>query len=113
MKKYLFIIPSLSKGGAERVVSVLASELIKQGRECVVVTHFRAEKEYPIEDKVKVVCLSGLDEIEYRKRINKKYLLQLAYQLRKVIFSGKTRLYYSVFVDHLYKNGYCIDGVFL
>ncbi|MDV5136739.1 glycosyltransferase family 4 protein [Enterococcus lactis] len=89
MKKYLFIIPSLSKGGAERVVSVLASELIKQGRECVVVTHFRAEKEYPIEDKVKVVCLSGLDEIEYRKRINKKYLLQLAYQLRKVIFREK------------------------
>ena len=36
MKKYLFIIPSLSKGGAERVVSVLASELIKQGRESVI-----------------------------------------------------------------------------
>ena len=38
---------------------------------------------------MKVVCLSGLDEIEYRKRINKKYLLQLAYRLRKAIFQEK------------------------
>lgn len=89
MKKYLFIIPSLSKGGAERVVSVLASELSMQGRECVIITHFRATNEYPVEDKVKVVCLSGLDEIEYRKSINFKYLLKLAYRLRKVVIQEK------------------------
>lgn len=89
MKKYLFIIPSLSKGGAERVVSILASELTKQNRKCVVVTHFRADKEYPIEEKVKLVCLSGLNENEYRGRMSKKYLLQLAYQLRTAILQEK------------------------
>ena len=47
-KKYLFVVPSLSKGGAERVVSILASELVKRNRNAVIVTHFRTEKEYPI-----------------------------------------------------------------
>ncbi|WP_432629597.1 glycosyltransferase [Brotaphodocola sp.] len=85
MKKYLFIIPSLSKGGAERVVSVLASELIKVDRMSVIVTHFKVEKEYPVDSSVKVICLSELEEVEYRKKISKKYLLELAYKLRKVI----------------------------
>ena len=54
-KKYLFVVPSLSKGGAERVVSVLASELAQNGREAVIITHFRAEKEYPVRDRKSVV----------------------------------------------------------
>ncbi len=84
-KKYLFVVPSLSKGGAERVVSVLASELIKLDREAVVVTHFRAEKEYPLDDNVQVICLSNLGEQEYRNKINALYLVQLAIMLRKEI----------------------------
>ena len=31
MKKYLFVVPSLSKGGAERVVTVLSSGLASRG----------------------------------------------------------------------------------
>lgn len=84
-KKYLFVVPSLSKGGAERVVSILASELIKQNREAVVVTHFRADKEYPVNNDVKVVCLSNLNEAEYRKKMSAVYLVKLARMLRNEI----------------------------
>lgn len=82
-KKYLFIVPSLSKGGAERVASILASELVKQNREAVVVTHFRADKEYPVNNNVNVVCLSNLNEAEYRKKMCTAYLVKLARMLRK------------------------------
>ncbi len=84
-KKYLFVVPSLSKGGAERVVSILASELTKQGRNAVIVTHFQAEKEYPVYENVEVICLSGLNEMEYRKKISIVYLIRLAKMLRKEI----------------------------
>lgn len=43
-KEVSFVVPSLSKGGAERVVSILASELVKRNRNAVIVTHFRTEK---------------------------------------------------------------------
>ena len=85
MKKYLFIIPSLSKGGAERVVSVLSSELVEQGKEVTVITHFEVEDRYPISEKVKLICLSGLYEEEYRKNISLIYLVKLIYRLRKAI----------------------------
>ena len=89
MKKYLFVIPSLSKGGAERVVSVLSSELTNQDREAVVVTHFIADNEYPVDSKVKVICLSGLKEKDYREKMNPLYLLKLSQKLRKAIISEK------------------------
>ena len=84
-KKYLFVVPSLSKGGAERVVSILASELVKRNRNAVIVTHFRTEKEYPINNDVEVVCLSNLNETEYREKMSAIYLIKLARKLRKEI----------------------------
>lgn len=89
MKKYLFVIPSLSKGGAERVVSVLSNELCHQGREVVIITHFNTENEYTIIDKVKVVCLSEVSERQYRCKMSFLYLINLAYKLRKVILAEK------------------------
>ncbi|WP_289130578.1 glycosyltransferase, partial [uncultured Clostridium sp.] len=89
MKKYLFIIPSLSKGGAERVVAVLSSELIEQEREVTVITHFKVKDKYPISPNVKLICLSDLYEEDYRKRISTIYLIRLAKKLRKVILQEK------------------------
>ena len=83
--KYLFVIPSLSKGGAQRVVSILASKLITQNRESIIVTHFIADQEYVVGENVKIICLSDLKEHEYRKKISFKFLLQLAWKLRTVI----------------------------
>lgn len=67
MKKYLFVVPSLSKGGAERVVSILASELVNQGREAVVLTYFKTTQDYPVDPRVKILCLSGGMESDYEK----------------------------------------------
>ena len=62
MNSILFVIPSLSGGGAERVVSVWASELAKMG-ECVhLLVFFRAENEYSLDDSVHLRSISPSKE---------------------------------------------------
>ena len=56
-KSVCMIIPSLSSGGAERVVSILVSALAEQGREMYLIVHRHAKTEYPVSDKVKVLFL--------------------------------------------------------
>lgn len=51
-RKILFHINSLGNGGAERVVSVLSDCLILDGYEVVIVTLWRAEEEYRLDDKI-------------------------------------------------------------
>ena len=87
MSKYLFIVPSLSKGGAERVVSILANGLISQNREATIITHFQTPNSYYVDPKVKIICLSKLYEEEYRKKINVLYLFKLLIKLRHSIIS--------------------------
>lgn len=51
---YVFVVHQLYGGGAERVVSVLASELAEKGIDTHVIIHYKSEKEYMMSDKVKV-----------------------------------------------------------
>ena len=85
MKNYLFVLPSLSKGGAERVVSILANSLVEKGKKVTIIIHFDTKDKYYTDKKVKVVCLSNLNEEEYRKKINMFYLVKLLFDLRKNI----------------------------
>lgn len=54
-KKILFSVPTLGGGGAERVVSVLSSELAERGYDISVLLHTKLEKEYLLSDKVKLI----------------------------------------------------------
>ena len=53
MKKILFAITGLGGGGAERVVSVWASQLAEQGYEVAILTFAKKENEYEVCEKVK------------------------------------------------------------
>ncbi len=85
MKKYLFVVPSLSHGGAERVVSVLAGQTAESGREAVVAVHFKAEDQYAVTSRVRVINLSGLGEADYRNKFSARYFLFLICRLRQVV----------------------------
>lgn len=65
--KYMFVIPSLSKGGAERVVCVLASGLAARGENVTVLRYFKTDGDYPIDERVNVITLSGGYESDYNK----------------------------------------------
>lgn len=83
MKKYLFVVPSLSKGGAERVVSLLASGLVQiNGNDVTVLRYFKTENDYSVDDKVKIITLSEGYEEDYNK-LNKVKVLKRVRQIIK------------------------------
>ena len=63
VKKIMFHINSLGKGGAERVVVNLSGEFIKNGREVIIATEWTAKDEYPVDEKVRRENV-GLTEAE-------------------------------------------------
>ena len=72
MKRILFSIISMSGGGAQRVVSVWASQLAEKGYDVGILTYARKEGEYAVNDKVKrfVVTKNAKDfsAMNYLKR---------------------------------------------
>lgn len=73
MKKVMFSIGSLYGGGAERVVSVWATQLCEAGYDVSILLYGRAENEYAVDDRVKTLCVTDKYEdfknIPFAKRI--------------------------------------------
>lgn len=55
--KIMFYINSIRHGGAERVMSNLATMLSKKDNECILVTSFRGDNEYSLGDSVRRIAL--------------------------------------------------------
>ena len=66
--KILFICGNLTDGGAQRVISVVASNLAKVGYDVNLLLYSRNENEYPISELVNVYSLA--DSFEEYKKIN-------------------------------------------
>lgn len=63
MKKIIYYIPALSKGGAERVMLDLARKSADKGDKVLLVTVFKAEIEYDVPDNIQRVVLGESKEI--------------------------------------------------
>lgn len=61
-RKIIFHINSLGKGGAERVLTVLAGYFAKEGNDVVIATLWRAENEYEIADGIRRINLGDARE---------------------------------------------------
>lgn len=64
-KRILFVVKKLSDGGAERVVSVLASKLAEDGNDVYILVYFPTTNEYLTNNLVKKVYMTK-DENEYQ-----------------------------------------------
>ncbi len=78
--KFLFVTPSLSNGGAERVVSILSSELTKLGHQADIVIYFKKDEEYEVSQSVNKIYLAN-SESDYFKISH----LNRLFSLRKII----------------------------
>jgi len=65
MKRILFVIPFLSSGGAERVVSIWTSELARLGEDVHLLVFYRFENEYPVDDKVVIHVIEEGGKTKY------------------------------------------------
>ena len=57
MKKTMFFVSSLDDGGAQRVISILASRMVQKGMDVEIVTYLDAPVLYPIHSEVKITCV--------------------------------------------------------
>jgi len=78
--KVVFYIGWLARGGAERVISTLANMLNKLGYSCIVVTSYKAENEYLLDDGVKRIVL-----VDGNKRCFLKDNVKQVFYLRRIL----------------------------
>lgn len=77
--KLLFTLGALGHGGGERVVSVLASELARQGHQVEIMLYYDREIWYPLDPAVKVIAEEeqlGKKGILSHLRFKRKYVKQ-------------------------------------
>lgn len=58
-KKILIFIGSMSRGGAERVISIISNNLVEKGWEVSVCVLLSNSVAYPLSDKIKIIDFSG------------------------------------------------------
>lgn len=101
MAKIAFLVNSLGKGGAERVVANLAAFFQKQGYEVLLVTSRVMEAEYEVPSGIKRINLSQFEQQDNAGRIGNIYhRINRLHQIWKkqkpdiiVSFIGKLNLY--------------------
>lgn len=109
IRKIMFHINSLGKGGAERVVSLLANEFAKDGVEVVIATEWYAEEEYDLEPKVKRIH-AGLSETQEKgNRIAKQWYR--IHNLRKVLKQEKPQVVLSFCAKANYRAMMAVTGM--
>lgn len=101
IEKILFHINSLGKGGAERVVSLLANEFVKDGVEVVIATEWYSDEEYEVDSKVKRVH-AGLSKVQEKGNRIAKQWYRIT-NLRKVIVQEKPDVVLSFCVKANYR----------
>lgn len=83
MKKILFVIGTLSNGGAERVISVLAEQLSKKGYEVGITTVYNNDNDYIRNGDINII------NIEHKFKNRFLRAIQIIAELRKIIKKEK------------------------
>ena len=69
--KIVFVIPNMTGGGTERVISLLANEYVKRGIDVAIMMFAGQKCAYKIEAKVELLCISEQSHGNARVRINR------------------------------------------
>lgn len=99
--RMMFVTGTLSHGGAQRVISVVANQLAEFGHEVHLVVFRRYENEYPVSDKVRLHSIAGSQK-EYdtitgfrRVRILRKMIRTIKPQAAVGFLEGGYGMYIS------------------
>lgn len=60
MKRHIFFIGTLCNGGAERVVSILAGHMAKQGMDVEILTYYDMPVSYKLDERVKLTAVETM-----------------------------------------------------
>ena len=97
----MFVIPTLTTGGAERVVSVLATALTECGQSVCIAKYYSTENEYPTGDLVTQINMFGEGRTIYEKT---SYFRKVE-KLRKTIMDYKP----DYVIPFMFQVAQCVD----
>ena len=110
MKKFLFVSRKLADGGAERVVSILCSSLVKIGYEVDLLLYERRENEYPIDSRVNISVIPA-------KRDNEDWIRyqvsRLRYIRNKIKSAEPDYIFPFLCEDHVYVASLGVKKIFI
>lgn len=109
IRKIVFHLNSMGKGGAERVVSLLANEFANRGVEVVIATEWYSEEEYELDPKVKRIHAGLSKEEEQASRIAKQWLR--IKNLRRVLQQERPSIVISFCVKANYRAMMATTGM--
>ena len=101
--KLLFTLGALGHGGGERVVSVIASQLARQGHQVEIMLYYDREIWYPLDEKVKVVA--------EEKEIGKKNIISHLLFKRRYVKANKFDAVISFLAPFNMLNIVCLFGL--
>ena len=101
MKKVMFHLNTLERGGMERVVVNLAGQFADNGYETIVATEWKGEVEYPLSDKVKRMHVGLNSEDENKGRFAKIRIRNR--NLRKAIKAEKPDVIFAFEKKAIYR----------
>ncbi len=78
MSRIAFHLNCLAQGGAERVVTSLANQLVSEGEEVYIATEWQDENEFSIDPRIKRIHVGLRESDENKSRIT-KFLLRVKY----------------------------------
>lgn len=83
-KNIVIVMPTLTSGGAERVISILANSWIKQGYQVTLILWNADNKFYTIDERIRIIDLN----FRYKNQIEKIYKqFRVIYSLRQILKS--------------------------
>ena len=82
-KRYLFFVGTLGNGGAERVISILSSQMAERGMDVEVLTYYDRPMFYKVNPKVKITAVETFAEFEGENLAVVK--LQIYYGLENIL----------------------------
>ena len=109
IKKIMFHINSLGKGGAERVVSLLSGEFVKDNIQVVIATEWVEAEEYPISEQIRRIHV-GLNEKQEHFSSLAKQWYRVA-NLRKAIKEEKPDMVISFCIKANYRATMATTGM--
>lgn len=108
MRKILFHLNCFEQGGAERVVSNLANQLVGDGYEVITATQWQGEVEFALDERIKRIHVGLRKEDEGKSRM-KKIALRLKY-LRELIKKERPDVVISFTRRPNYRALFCAIG---
>ena len=101
VNKIMFHLNSMGKGGAERVVSLLANEFASRGKEVIVATEWFSDEEYELTSGVRRIHAGLSEKEENASRIAKQWFR--VKNLRKALMEEKPDVLISFCVKANYR----------